>query len=550
MTQTPGIRQQRSHPLGNVIMVTALLALASLVYSPVRHFGFIDFDDPGYVSQNALVKQGLSRESLHYAFTDSVMANWTPLVWLSFMLDGQLLHAAPGPIHLENAAWHAAAAILLYFLLANATGSFWRSGLVSAVFVVHPMHVESVAWIAERRDVLSTPLLLGAMLAYCRYTRASGKWCSAAWYALMLLLFALSLMSKATGVTLPALLLLLDFWPFERIRLDRFDVRRSIRLLLEKLPVAMMSVGLAVLTVWAQQHAGAVKAVATLPMSDRLKNAIVCYVIYLAKLVWPTDLAIYYPHPGTRPLSVVCCAAGLVGLIIWLAWRLRQQMPWILAGLLWFLIALLPMIGLVQLGGLAMADRYSYLPSIGLFIAVVWTAGELLRSSAVFRYTRIGIAAVILILLTFLGRRQVWYWQDTETVFARDYAVVGPNPVACFFMGKAAETRGDTQAAIDYLLQAVEQDPGNARVFEILGNLFLKVDLTRAVVCYQRAVDLEPTRIDYRIALAVALTDTNNRPSLINAGQQLQQVLQLDPHNAQATAGLQDITTRLQTLPP
>jgi tetratricopeptide (TPR) repeat protein len=531
-------------------MVIALLALASVVYSPVRHFGFIDFDDPGYVSQNALVKRGLTRDSLHYAFTDSVMANWTPLVWLSFMLDAQLFHAAPGPIHLENAAWHAAAAIVLYFLLKNATGSFWRSGLVAALFVVHPMHVESVAWIAERRDVLSTPPLLGAMLAYRTYTLASGRWRSPAWYALMLLLFTLSLMSKATGVTLPVLLLLLDFWPLQRIRLNPADARRTIRLVLEKLPLAMLSFGLAALAFWAQRHAGATKALTTLPVSDRLKNAVVCYVIYLAKLAWPTDLAAYYPHPGTRPLLVVCCAAGLLGLLIWLAWRLRQRMPWIIVGLLWFLIALLPMIGIVQLGGLAMADRYSYLPSIGLFIAVVWTTSELLRRTAMLRFLGIGVAAAVLILLTFLGRRQVWYWQDTQTLFTRDFEIVGPNPVACFLLGKTAMARGDKQAAIDYLIQAAGQDPGNDRVFEVLGNLFLKVDRTRAVICYQRAVELVPARADYRIALAVAYTEINDRPSLLSAAQQLQQVLQIDPGNAQATAGLQDITNRLHKLPP
>jgi hypothetical protein len=527
---------------------TTLLLLAWLVYSPVRHFGFIDLDDLAYVAQNHFVQQGFTRESIHFAFTTNLVGNWNPMVWLSFMLDGQLFSAAPGAIHIENVALHAATGIVLFYLLRFATASTWRSWIVAAIFIVHPMHVESVAWISERKDVLSTPLLLGAIFAYCRYVRTTSTPSKIAWHGLMLLLFLLSLMSKPTGVTLPLLLLLLDFWPLRRLRLDRNELQSNPPALLDKIPMVLVTAGFSVLAIIAQKSAGATDAAVALPVIDRIDNAIVCYVIYIVKLVWPTDLAAFYPHPGSRPMPMVICSAGLLAAVSWIAWRLRQRMPWFIVGWLWFIIALLPMIGLVQLGGQAMADRYSYLPSIGLSVAIIWTAGYLLgRNPSITKIVATAmIALATLAALTIAGRQQAWYWKDTRTLFAHSMSITGPNPVASYFMGTTALANGDTHEAIDDFAQVIDKDPGNDKAFELLGNIVRPADPARAASFYQQAVDLQPKRVEYRIALAAALSQVNDRASLQRARSELKTVLQMDAGNANALAGMKDLNARLE----
>jgi hypothetical protein len=365
----------------------------------------------------------------------------------------------------------------------------------------------------------------------------------------MLLLFLLSMMSKATGVTLPLLLLLLDFWPLGRLKLDQLRTKQTLTLLLEKLPIVLVTAGFSAVALLAQHSAGATDAAVALPIFDRITNAIVCYVIYMVKLAWPVDLAAFYPHPGIRPVPTVISAGGLLVAITWIAWRLRKRMPWLLVGWIWFLITLLPMIGLVQLGGQAMADRYSYVPSIGLFIALAWTAGDFLRHhGSVVKFAASAFAIAGLILLCGLARRQVSYWQDTRTLFAHSVGVTGPNPVASFFMGTTAMARGDAREAIADFTEVVKQDPGNDKAFEFLGKLYADVDANRAVLCYQQAVDLQPARTDYRIALAIALARINDRPSLQRAYMELQKVLRLDPNNPQAINGQHDIAGRLKAL--
>lgn len=536
------------------ITCSSLLLLAAVIYWPVHQFGFLNYDDPSYVWQNRFVQAGFTRQSLHFAFTSFLVGNWNPLVWISFLLDRQLFGATAAGLHIENVAWHALGGILLWILLAKSTGAPVRSWIVAALFVCHPMHVESVAWISERKDVLSTPLLLAAMLAWVRYCKSPADWRRIAAYALALLLFTLSLMAKATGVTLPLLLLLLDYWPLRRLRLTHNNASEWVKAIAEKIPLVLITLVFAMISIRAQQSGGATEAAASLPMLDRVENAVVCYVIYLVKLAVPTDLAAFYPHPGSRPLAAAAAAGGMLLLISWIAFHRRADMPWLLVGWLWFLIALLPMIGLVQIGGQAMADRYSYLPSIGIFVMVVWGVTALLarlhlsNSSRAGWWLSTGLTVAILATLSILCRRQVWYWKDDDTLFTHSFEVTGPTPVACFAMGVAALGRGDAHAARDDFTQVIQQDPGNDKAFELLGTIWSGTDPAKALLCYQQAVALNPPRIDYRIALAAELTRVNDLPSLSAAADQLRQVLQIDPDNPQARAGLADLKVRTEHL--
>jgi hypothetical protein len=538
-------------PVIQIAFAAGLLLLAGLVYWPVRHFGFLNYDDQTYVWMNRFVQMGFSRASIHYAFT-ATFGGWSPLVWISFLIDRQLFAATAAGMHIENVIWHGIGGIMLWILLNWLTAAPWRSWIVAALFVCHPMHVESVAWISERKDVLSTVLLLGSMLAYCKYCKTPSVARRRLAYCSMLLLFVFSLMTKAMGVTLPLLLLLLDYWPLRRMPVISLRNRSFRRLLAEKIPIAGVAVAFSIIALIAQDAGGATSAGASLPLLDRIDNGIVCYVIYIVKLVIPTNLAAFYPHPGSRPVAVVIAAGGLLALLTWLAGRYRNSAPFLLVGWLWFLLALVPVIGIVQIGGQAMADRYSYLPSIGLFMSTVWGLGDLLVrcGSPTRSWLRRGMASLLAVAVittySILARRQVWYWQDTETLFVHSYEVTGPNPVACYIIGTSAYFRGDLRAAVDNLDVVIEQDPGNDRAAKLLGDIWVRSDVNKATDYYKQAVDLKPAKLDYRIALAAAYARQGDAASLQAAADQLRAALRLDPANAQARAGLDDVQTRIR----
>jgi hypothetical protein len=538
----PGLRS-------TVAAICALVILTAIIYWPVRQFGFVNYDDPVYVLHNKYVQAGFSRDTLHYAFTAN-FGGWSPLVWLSYVIDRQFFAAAPAAIHVENVFWHALGGILLWVLLSKLTAAAWRSWIVAALFLCHPMHVESVAWISERKDVLSIPLLLAAMLAYWRYCNLPNGWRRSTMYCLILLLFVLSLMAKAMGVTLPLLLILLDYWPLRRIQLS--NLTTVIRMVIEKLPVLAVTVIFSIVSLETQQAGGATAAGASVPLFDRFGNAIVCYMIYVSKLVIPTKLAAFYVHPGARPMPAIVAAAGLLFLISWLVIRYRDKAPYLVTGWFWFVIALLPVIGIVQIGGQAMADRYSYLPSIGFFIAVVWGIDDLLTrvqpmtTSILPQICRVLFVVVPLTILSILAHRQVRYWKNTETLFTHSCDVTGPNPVACYALGTAEFARGDLQAALRNFTSVVIEDPGNDKAVKYLGDIFIRFNLAKAIEYYQQAVLINPGKIDYRIALAASLTQQGDRASLVLAAEQLRAVLQIDPSNPQAHAGLADVQSRLK----
>lgn len=451
----------------------ALAALTAVVYAPVRHFDFVQVDDPAYVTENPHVLRGLTPEGIAWAFTTGDAANWHPVTWLSHMLDVQLFGVAAGPHHLTNVLLHMANTLLLFGLLVQLTGAVWRSALVAALFAVHPLHVESVAWVAERKDVLSTLFWMLTLWAYLGFVRSQGSTAGAAappatsrsrrgYYLLMLAFFALGLMAKPMLVTLPCVLLLLDIWPLERLRLATREVRspkandrpsgrsaagspragagrrrskdRPARartpgkpdllsmawpLVREKLPLFVMAVASSIVTVIVQQRGGAASTLEAYPFSLRLQNALVSVVAYLRGTLWPEGLTVLYPFPESVPDWQVAGALAVLGGISFVVYRLARRHPYLLVGWLWYLGTLMPVAGLVQVGLQARADRYTYVPLIGIFIMVAWGVAALLDRMRGGRHV-VPIAAIAVILgCTLTARAQVGYWKDNVTLWTR-----------------------------------------------------------------------------------------------------------------------------------
>ncbi len=520
----------------------ALLGLAVAVYADACRFPLVAYDDPQYVSANPDLAADRPAAAVRYAFTTVTGGNWHPLVWASFFADRWAWRLRPGPMHAENVALHAAAGVALWWAVADLTGRPGRAAVVAALFICHPMHVESVAWVSERKDVLSTLPLFAAIGAYARYARAGPRLAGEPgrgghgeqarrlngprWYAATLVLYALSLSAKATGVSLPVLLLVLDAWP-----LRRCPARHWAGLVVEKLPLAALAGAASVATVLAQGRIGATTSTVALGLGDRAANAVVCYALYAAKLAWPAGLAVYYPHPGSRPAAAVAAAAGLLGLVTTVAVRQRRRRPYLLVGWLWFGVTLVPTIGLVQVGSQAMADRYSYLPSVGLSVAVVWAAADVLGT--------LGPAAAVVVIaaLSLVARRQVDTWRDTRTLFARDEAVVGPNAVADDMLGGVAFDAGDYAAAAARYGRAAAEQPNDPRPLANLARADARLgDVAGAERATAAAVRLAPSVGAYRVDHAAALAALPGRRA--EAVAECRAALALDPSDARARAGL------------
>ena len=518
-----------SRPGPSLLVPLVLIALVAAVYGPAVRFGFVAYDDPE-VAQGPHVRGGLTAADLRWAVTGYEQGHWEPLTWWSLQADASAWHGRAGPMHAENVLLHAAGSCVLYGLLAAATGSLPRSAAVAALFAVHPMHVESVAWVTERRDVLSTPLLLAAVWLYVRYARARRR--ERAWYAAFLVAYALSLTAKATGMTMPVALLVLDSWPLRRSPWPR--------LLLEKVPVAILAGANAWLALAAQRAAGATSSLADLPLAARAGNAVVTTVIYVAKLAVPTGLAAIYPHPGWWPTAAVVAAGGLLGLVTAFAWRQRRRRPYLLAGWAWFVVTLLPTSGIAQSGRQAMADRYSYVPSIGLTVAAVWAAADAVPTPAA--GASVAVAAVLGYGLA--GRRQVGFWRDSDTLYARAAAVTGANPVADVGLGRAALARGDLAAAEARFSRAAGESPGEPGALAGLGVVRLRQgDAADAERLLAAAAAARPNVADYRIQHAVALSARPGGRAAAVA--ELRAALSTDPDNAAARAGLADLLSPL-----
>ena len=444
---------ERDAPFG-AVGALVLLALIAAVYGQVRLHGFDSFDTPVYLTQNTIVRAGLSAEGLRWAFTTFESGNWHPLTWLSLMGEIELFGLDPGAHHLTSAALHAASSILLLVFLMRATGKLWPSLLATALFAIHPMHAEPVAWAAQRKDVLSTFFLMGTLIAYRWYAERPGPLRMTTAVAA----FGLGLLAKPMLVTVPFLLLALDFWPLGRWRRDRVFA-----LGVEKIPFLLLAFAIALVTLVAQQSAGAVGDLERYPLGLRFANAVVAVGIYLHKTVWPSDLAIFYPHPGHVPIAQwAACTLALVVATSW-AFRARLRQPWLWTGWIWFLVALLPVIGIVQVGRQALADRYAYVPHVGLFIALSFTLADLARQRPHLRRPIAVVAAGSVIALAVVCHRQVGTWRDSESIFTHALAVTRENALAHSHLAAALLERGELEGALAHYREASRIEPQSWR---------------------------------------------------------------------------------------
>ena len=461
-------------------MVLAVLLGAAVLatFWPVLGNDFVNYDDDLYVTRNPWVQRGLSWDAARWAITTDAAGNWHPVTWLSHQIDWQLWGAAPRGHHATSAALHAVNTLLVFALLDGMTASPWRSALVAALFGLHPLRVESVAWVAERKDVLSTCLWLLTTIGYVRYTRHPGPWR----YLAVVLGLALGLMAKPMLVTLPLTLLLLDYWPLGRLRRSA-DLGSLVR---EKVPLLLLAAASAVVT-WRVQHAAGV--VTPLPLPTRIGHAAVSYVAYLGKMLWPLHLSVIYPHPGRVALgAVVPCLLVLTLITAAVVWQ-RRRRPFLLVGWLWYLGTLVPVIGVVQAGAAAMADRFTYVPLVGVFVALAWLvpAGPASRFVA-------AAAAVVLALLAAQTRAQIHVWRDSTTLFAHALAVDERNAIAHANLGAELGANGDLDAATAHLERALELRPDLVTARIALGNTLMRRGrIDDAIVHYRAAVAADPT---------------------------------------------------------
>ncbi len=438
-----------------------LVGVTLLLYWPVQQFDFVAYDDTAYVTENRIVKGGLTIGGLRWAFSAFDVANWHPLTWLSHMLDAELFGLNAGGHHWTSVQIHAAGALLLFVALLAMTGAIWASTFAAALFAVHPLHVESVAWVAERKDVLSGVFWFLCLAAYASYVKKP----TAARYLAVFSSLALGLMSKPMAVTLPFVLILLDYWPLRRFEcaVTAFDrlygapasgmAASARRLTVEKIPLIVLSTASCLLTLAAQGGGGAVIALEQIPLDVRLANAIVSYVDYLGKTLWPSGLIMFYPHFGMPPVwKTLSCALILAALTVF-AVRGARRYPYVLVGWLWYLGTLVPVIGIVQVGSQSMADRYTYIPLVGIFIALAWALRDWAGKGRVLKRALIVLTAASLVGLTVTARDQVWTWRNSDTLFEHALQVVEANPVvhnnlgvACLRHGRSTTRRPTTSA--------------------------------------------------------------------------------------------------------
>jgi Flp pilus assembly protein TadD len=487
--------------------VCAILVCGTLfVYGPVVRYPFVNFDDPSYVAENPIVQRGLTADGFSWAFFTRHASNWHPLTWLSHMLDCQLWGMNAGGHHLTNLLLHVANTLLLFVVLRRMTGAFWQCAVVSALFAWHPLHVESVAWVAERKDVLSGFFGLLTLLSYACWVEKPSR----PRYWLALILFALGLMSKPMLVTLPCVLLLLDYWPLKRNPELPFCGRSSrensgeptpekksvvpwSRLVMEKAPFFILAALSCFITFVVQSKGGSVSAVQTVPVSWRVSNALIACAGYLRKTFCPSDLAVFYPY-SVRSIHQLLIAVLILALVFVVVLRRRRRSPWLFVGWLWFLGTLIPVIGLVQVGNQAMADRYTYLPSIGIFIMLAWGVPEFLAAIRLDRVKwGIAIAALVLPAILVSARIQTSRWKDSETLFRHTLTVTTDNAMAHAILGRLLDVNGKSDEAREQLVAAVKINPRAPEALESLGTYYARhQDYSNAVVYWRQAMQYGP----------------------------------------------------------
>jgi tetratricopeptide (TPR) repeat protein len=506
------------------VIALFLAGITWYVFGQTIHHEFINFDDPDYVLKNSRVTGGLTLDGIVWAFTHVHAGNWHPLTWISHMLDCQLFGLNPAGHHLTNVVLHAATAVLLFLLLRQMTGSLWRSAFVAAVFAIHPLHVESVAWVAERKDELSGLFFVLTIMAYARYVRRGGF----GRYALVMVLFALGLLCKPMLVTLPLILLLLDYWP-----LGCFAQKGATlgRLVLEKLPLIVMGIAACVVTLFAQR--AAIQPVDNFPFLMRLGNAVIACVDYLRQTFWPFDLAVFYPWDPARIQVQNLAIAGLILAGVSLIVFLLRRRGYPVTGWFWFLIMLGPVIGIVQVGNQAHADRYTYLPQIGIILLLTWGITDLLGRWRAVRYLLVPLAVGALGSLAWFAHAQTSYWRDSEQLWSHALACTTDNRIAEENFGQALYQHGKIDEALFHLDKALRIEPNDAVAHAALGAILLGIPQQQkeAITHLQRSLEIYPNQAAVHSTLGVALLEARNAEESFK---HLQAAIALDPDNSDA----------------
>jgi protein O-mannosyl-transferase len=538
-----------------VLLLACVLIVANLaVYGSLTQHDFITYDDPAYVRDNPHVAQGLTSDSTLWAFTTTAQANWHPITWLSHMLDVELFGMKPGAHHLSSLFVHIVNSLLLFAVLYRMTRTLAESAFVAALFAVHPLHVESVAWISERKDVLSTFFWMLTLWAYLEYIRRP-TWGR---YVGIVAVFLLGLMSKPMLVTLPFVLLLLDIWPLARVSM--FGIKAAAApgfrelapgkesasawpLIREKVPLFALAFASSLVTFVVQQRGGAVQTFERAPLTLRVENAAIAYAAYIGKTLWPTRLGLFYEISRTMlPLWHVAGALALLAGISLLTVYQRRRRPYLLIGWLWYLGTLLPVIGLVQVGGQAMADRYTYVPLIGLFIGATWTIGALVRDRGG-RFTATVIAGGIAVSAYAIAARiQVGYWKDGVTIWSHTLEVTGDNSRAHNNLGVALASQGRSTEASAHYLEAVRIDPNYSDAQNNVANgLLRRGNASEALVHYLRALGADPNSDEAHNGLGAALAAQGR---VDEAVAQIQEAIRLNPDEADFHCNLADLFIR------
>lgn len=497
-TLSPTADTASSRPVLSEARVVAYVVLGLIVavlctYALIVRADFIDYDDNSHVFDNALVKAGLSWHGIVEAFTKPHASLWIPLTWISFMADVTIFGLNPGAMHAVNLVWHTASTVLLFLTLRRMTGHLWASAFVAGLFGLHPMNVESVAWIAERKSVLNAFFWFASIAAYTRYVERPRPLP----YVVALLGAALALLAKPMAVTLPCTLLLLDFWPLNRWRNLGWP-----RLIVEKVPFFLLTIG----SCWMTMHApreNAVVTTETLSIAGRVSNALISYVAYLGSLALPINLAVFYPHPVDPQPGLAAAAALFLLIVTVLALRQWKTQPWLIMGWCWFLGVLVPVIGLVQIGSQARADRFTYVPQLGIFLAVTWLVKERWpKNACALRF----VAGPVLFACALLSSHQVGYWLDGVTLFEHTIAVTKNNACAYANAGMHHARQGNWGKAIEHFQTTLRLNPDQAMIWREFGASLLHIDKPQdAVQAFRMALKYDPADFGARYKLAVTL---------------------------------------------
>jgi protein O-mannosyl-transferase len=564
-----------------IIIVLLLLTMIAVYWPAVSH-EFINYDDPAYVTGNAHIRTGFTIENIRWAFTTTLMGNWNPMTWFSHMADIYLYGLDPRGHHLTSVVLHGLNTLLLFIFLNKITGNLWRSAVVALIFSLHPLRVESVAWVSERKDVLSAFFFMTTLLAYAFYVERP----SIMRYFVVAISFILGLMAKPMLVTLPFVLLLLDFWPL--CRLDAGQLRpfslpsgtmdhpasktpSNLGVLSEKVPLLLISAVFSGIAVYAQRDAKALLSLPAYPLMQRISNAVVAYMNYLGKTFWPQDLAVLYPLSDHTPAAHAALAIVFLAAVSLLSLWFSRRHPFLLTGWFWFVGTLVPVIGLIQVGLQAMADRYTYIPSIGLAILVVWGVAEITGNLLHRIIIMTASSCVLVLLLVITTRSQLRYWENSIVLFTHTLAVTENNYVAYTNLGDALDKQGryidamrnygealrikpdeafvyDKMAtdldilgrlddAVAYYERSLQLDPGNAKVHNNLGiTLIRRGNAGEAIKHFTQAIQLDPGLVDAHYNLGLALAEEGKTREAI---QQYSEALRLSPSDPEIRSSLE-----------